>query len=129
VRSYSDVDEFLEDLDGLHVDVVPAGYRRVELQTPYVTNVICLTAIIVRKRFSEAAQLDNGTIDQTKADELVTLCEAIHKSLAAQRIRAFEDAVWEDTDFALQFERKHLREARQFTAVIRVAYRVPVSNL
>jgi hypothetical protein len=128
-RSYADWDELLEDMATVHVDVVPAGYKRAELLDRGTTVFGCLTTIGVRKRFGVSDQTDNGEIDQTKIDRLVTLCEDFHLWLAASRLPTCDAAAWDDTEVRLEFDRKHLREDRQFTAILRVGHLVPVENL
>lgn len=127
-RNYADWDEKLEDLDTIHVDVMPAGFYKAELETRATTVFGCLIWIVVRKRFTDQEQLDDNTIDPDKIDEMVALCEAIHLLLAAERLATFDDAAWDETMVKTEFDRKHLREHGQFTGVLRVGYYVPVAN-
>lgn len=128
-RSYADWDDKLEDMDSIHVDIVPSGYYRAELLDRATTAYGCLTNIAVRKRFDLNEQLDDNTIDLTAIDELVSFCESIHLYLAATRLAApVDDAIWDSTEMRLEFDRKALREDRQFTGILRVGYLVPVAN-
>jgi hypothetical protein len=128
-RNYADWDETLEEMDTLHVDVVPAGYKRAELVDRATTGFLCLVNIAVRKRFDLNEQLDDNRIDQDAIDDLVTLSEAIHSALATRRLDTPNyDPIWQETEMSLQFDRKALREHRQFTAILRVGFLVPVVN-
>lgn len=121
-RSYADWDDTLQEMDELHIDVVPVMHSDCELETRGEVKYTTLVDIGVRKRFSPETQV-NGKLPQEDLDSLVKLTEKLHELFVMSRIDAYS-AAWSSTDSRTSYVRKHLRELRQFTGIVRVGWRV-----
>jgi hypothetical protein len=121
-RSYR-TDLELEDLDTLHVDVVPVNAPS-ELASREVISYDCSVDIAVRKKFEPKDHDKAGEIDRDEIDRLMLLVQEVHEFLVRRRLTTFEEAAWQSTDIRLWYFPRHLREFRQFTGLIRVVFRV-----
>jgi hypothetical protein len=128
-RSWADWDEKLEDSDELHVDVVGIA-ADVEIEDRTTLKYTCTVHIGVRKRFKVPDQdQSTGRIDKAEVDALVLLVQQIGELFAAPsasggRLTEFDVAVWEEFKPGMWFNRKLLRENRQFTGIVRVIHTV-----
>ena len=124
-RSYADWDEQLEDAGTLHVDVVPVNYDESALDSRESIGYVVSCDVGIRKRFgTDDQEVSTGRIELAEIDDLVLLVEAIHEFFIERRLAGYESAVWRETKIRSAYIRKHLREYRQFTGMIRVSYDV-----
>jgi len=127
-RSYADwKDDELEDLDCLHVDVVPVRYDNTDLDSRGSVGYVCSVDIGVRKKFGQGDNSQSGRIRKEEVDRLVLLVEQLHEHFCKDLLSTFEDATWRDTKIPTTFSRRHLRDARLFLGVIRVSFDVSKS--
>ena len=129
-RNYADWDDALEERDELRVDVVPFGHGAPELDSRGSTEYRCQVDVVVRYRFGQPDQNEIGGIETARIDELVELVEQLHQHLcdpAERRFTNYTAATWWSTDVATSYARNHLRELRQFTAILRVTANVSVT--
>ena len=123
-RSYADWDEKLEDLDELRIDVVPSGIES-QLEHRGQLAYRVSTDIGVRQRFGQVSQdINTGRIQLATVDRLALLTEQIHEYFTTDRLTDYLAAVWISTEYRVPFLREHLRELRQFTAIIRIVHDV-----
>jgi hypothetical protein len=124
VRSYAEWDEALEDLNTLHVDVVP-------LQTGPATSLeargeveySCEIDIGVRYRFGTADQESTtGRVDPDEIDALKLLVQAIAEFFMVDRLTDTNMSIWQETEIKLGWSRKHLRQMRQFFGFVRLTF-------
>lgn len=124
-RSYADwKDDELEDLDCLHVDVVPVGHDSSDQEDRGAVGYVCTSDIGIRKKFGPRSNAQSGRIRRTEIDRLVLLVEEIHEHFCMERLPTFESAIWRETKIRTTFSRRHLRDMRMFLGVIRVSYDV-----
>lgn len=140
-RSYADWDEELTGCRDLRVDVVPVGPNNptVDTETRGEWSYVVLVDIGVRQWFgSESQDVDTGRIDVSEIDALVRLTQKIGEffmpAQSEQTGRALTNlpaAVWlprvgdkSGTEYRASFIREHLREIRQFTSIVQLAYGV-----
>jgi hypothetical protein len=123
-RSYADWDLPLEDSDRLHVDVViVTTEQKSKLDTRSGLNYLVPIDIAIRKRFSQGQQDDDtGRVNIDDIDALMLLTDEIHRLFIPRRLTTFAEAVWQETKILVAPERKHLRELRQFTGIVRVTF-------
>lgn len=122
VRSWAEWDEKLENLNTLYVDVVPAGISS-ELNDRGELVYTLETDIGVRKRFGQTDQASaTGRINASALDELALLTEELHEFFAADRPTTEQQAVWTEVEYRAPYVRKHLRELRQWTSIVRVTH-------
>ena len=110
----------LEDMDTLHVSVVPAEFLsdmadRARDRAEYTVH------IAVQKRVSkhQPPGLDNAAID-----ELMRLVEEIGDLFRHKRLAGYEDAHWVKTENKPIYDPKHLQEHGQFTSLLALTFRV-----
>ncbi len=110
----------------LHVDVVPVIHSTSELETRGSIYYEIEVDIGIRKRFDTADQDGTtGRILIAKIDELALLVEQVFEHLCELELPTFTaDHAWIETKIRQTFVRKHLRENRQFTGLLRTKYRV-----
>ena len=126
-RSYAHWDMQLEDADTLHVDVVPVGIRRSELEDRGHLNRTCDFDVGVRQRFG--GRDHEGRFQNTDIDGLVELMEGVLDFLASnngRRLSTYTDASWIEEDARVTYFPEHLRTLSQFTGILRVSYEVYV---
>lgn len=142
-RSYADWDEALEDLDTLHVDVVPVGpgNPKLVMLTRSAWEYVVSVQIGVRKRFGHTDQdSTTGRILAEEIDALILLLEKIGKyfmpsqtTQTGRRLADMPEAVWmpevgereRGTEFQTSFDREMLRNNRQYIGIVRLTYKVP----
>jgi hypothetical protein len=120
VRSY-DTETELEDLDTLHVDVVPVK-APISLETQGSVEYRSAVDIGVRKKFGQADRDASGAIDIAKIDQLILLVQQIAEALIEMRLTAHPDAAWQSTEVRVWYVPRHLRELGQFTGIVRVEF-------
>lgn len=124
-RSWADWELQLEELDELHVDVVPAGFELVEDSDRGDIVYTVMTDVGVRLRFDpRGVDGRTGRIKLERLDALSLLSEQITEFLHQDRLASYQGAVWVSTDFRTPYLQKHLRELNQWTAVTRTIYEV-----
>lgn len=123
VKSWADWDDALTDENVLHVDIVPVGHPTTELDSRTQIRRETEVDIGVRKRFGPDVQDATGRVVFGEVADLVLLVEQIEEHLCTQRLASNEpDIAWESSDVRASFIRKHLRENRQFTGIVRVTF-------
>lgn len=128
-RSYADFAEVLEDLDELHVDVVPAQHDEADLNSRDSVGYRVGLDIGIRKRFA-TAETDSltGRIAIEHIDRLILLVESVHQFLCHEDQRQLTDsATWYETTIRSTYYPPDLKEHRQFTSIIRVTYDATVA--
>jgi hypothetical protein len=125
VRSYAEWEDALEDLNTLHVDVVPVQTGpATELDDRADVEYDCEIDIGVRYRFGTADQVSaTGRVDTAKVDELILLVQEIAEFFMVDRLADANTAVWQDTEIKLGWSRKHLRQLRQFFGFVRLTFK------
>lgn len=141
VRSYADWDLELEDAGELHVDVVPFSAKAsIETRSSLVYSVSVDVGIRKRLGFDEQ-HADTGQVVNEEIDALLQLTQDIGEYFSpigelGGLLEAIPEASWSvdmgssfresssGTDFQIMYDRDHLREHRQYTAIIRFNYRV-----
>ncbi len=114
----------LEDLDTLHVDVMP-GEVTIEEASEEASQVDVEVQIAVRKRFGLDDQVEStGEVDQADIDALRRLTYEIASHFMHQRELTFLTAWCTAAKFNPHSSPAMLREQRQFTAIIRLTCRV-----
>lgn len=122
-RSYADwLDDELDDLECLHVDVVPVGHEQTDLDDRESIGYVCSVDVGVRKKFGPRDNSQAGRIKRAEIDRLVRFIEELHEHFCELTLPTFEAAVWRETKIRTTFSRKHLREKRLFLGVIRLFF-------
>lgn len=132
-RSYADWDEKLEQLNELHVDVVPVpSTTETDLDGRGATRYQCDVDIGVRYRFDAEERNADGRISVEEIDELIELLQQFHDHFTnngeGRRLTGFAGAVWQETKVRTWYVREHLRELAQYTGIIRVTYEALVQH-
>lgn len=124
IRSYAEWDEALEDLNTLHVDVVPLQTGPgTSLEARGEVEYTCEIDIGVRYRFGTADQeLTTGRVDTDKVDALKLLVQTIAEFFMTDRLADTHTASWQETEIKLGWSRKHLRQMRQFFGFVRLTF-------
>jgi hypothetical protein len=127
-RSYAEWDMQVAESDGLRVDVVlNTVEQKVDAQTRQGLKYEVPVDIAIRQRLgSDKQDLDTGRIAIEHIDNLMKLVEDIH--LLYLRSKPDDGSVWHDTKIFVAPLKHHLREFRQFTAIIRVTFWVTVKD-
>jgi len=125
--SYADWHELLEDMDTLHVDVVPVRHEDSELADRGSTKYGLTVDVGFRKRFGTSSQSSStGRITKADIDALVLMVEKAHEWFlsggSGRQLDSLPDAVWESTDIRATYIRSILRDKRMFCGVVRVKY-------
>lgn len=119
-RSYADEAMQLKDAGSLRVDVVVVGYDDADLSDRAHVALEPGLDIGIRKKFEQADQdAATGRVTNEAIDPLVGLTEEILIFLVKKRLSS---AVWRDAKFRSTIVREHLRDWKQFTAIIRVRF-------
>lgn len=120
--SFAEWDDMLEDLNVLHVDVVPVD-DETTLAGRGNTAHRCSVDVAIRKRFDAKDQdPQTGRIKRERIKELVGLLEEIAEIFAGKRLEYYEPAAWAATRNTAMYSRKHLRENRQYTGISRLTF-------
>lgn len=126
-RSYGEWNTELKDTGNLHVDVVGAGYRSIELadQSGTIRYVVDVQ-VAVRKRLE--IQTNTNRMDLAELDELRSLTERIAVHFVALELPSYQSATWVPTEGNKSIEvagdAKHLQTLHQFSGVARLSYEV-----
>lgn len=126
-RSYAEWDIELQDLGTLRVDVVPVFSPNVaDMGTRGSYRYVAPVDIGIRKRFTRTEyEPSTGKLELSDVDNLVELVEAIHEHFAdGHALAAYPSARWQESKIVASYVKKHLRELRQFTGIVRVTYAV-----
>lgn len=142
VRSYADWDLPL-DMDDceLHVDVVPFSAKPSPETRGSKEYSVSVDVCIRKKLGFDEQHSETGEIVNEEVDALVELTEQVGEYFAYDgplegRLPDVPEASWSmdtgssfreasgGTDFKAMYDRDHLRELRQYTALIRLSYRV-----
>jgi hypothetical protein len=105
----------LQDMQTLHVTVVPAGVTIQKLDRSRTQSDVQVD-IGVQKKLSEA--------DNAEIDTLMALVEEIVDFLQFRPLAGLPTALWVSTENNPIFVREHMSEMRQFTSVLTLNYRV-----
>ena len=126
--SYADWHDELEDMDTLHVDVVPVRHEDSELADRGRTKYGMTVDVGFRKRFGTSSQSSStGRITKADIDALVLMVEKAHEWFVdngGRKLSTMPNAVWESTDIRATYIRKILRDKRMYVGVVRVKYEV-----
>ncbi len=143
VRSYADWefdaktqdDLALREEDKLRVDVV--GHmteQTVELAARGSKAALVIPVdIAVRRRLGRDKQNDDtGLLELEPIDELMLLVQQLYLMFMPTRPTDFPHSVWDGENGGVKIlvapDRRHLRDLRQFTGLIRVFFKVYVNN-
>lgn len=143
VRSYADWefdaktqdDLTLREEEKLRVDVV--GHmteQTVELGTRGGKATIVIPVdIAVRQRLGRDKQDDDtGLVELDPIDELMLLVQQLYLMFMPIRLTNFAYAVWDGENGGVKIltapDRRHLRDLRQFTGLIRIYFKVVLDN-
>lgn len=130
VRSYADWDEELAADDGdLHVDVVVSQTgTEDELATRGSAALSTPIDIGVRRKFGVSQQDDStGRVEVSEIDALQYLTQELRVFFLGAALTGYAGAKWKSSNPRLTFNRRHLRENRQYTAIIRLVFDSRVS--
>ena len=124
VRSYAEWDDALEDLNELHVDVVPlqTGPQIIHDERGGV-EYTCQIDIGVRYRFGTSEQESmTGRVDVVEVDGLKLLLEEIAEFFIPVRLSDTNLATWKATDIQQSWSRPHLKNFRQYFGFVRLTF-------
>lgn len=128
-RSFAEWDESLEDLDTLHVDVVPSKWETLLLDrgdgTGATTNIrhSVTMQIVVRKRFSRQS---NERFRLGDIDAMLLLLQRINDFFVQNEPVGVSNANWSQSRIAAGYTRDHLRNNGQYTGVVEITCDVDV---
>jgi len=126
VRSYAEWDESLEDLNVLHLDVVPSSLEH-DIETRGDIKWIVGVDVGVRQRFGQDSQnTSTGRIAIEELDAIAYLFQEICEFFTTDRLVDFDSCVWSSTTVRTAFARMVLKENRQFQAIVRIIHEVEV---
>ncbi len=140
-QGYADWDLKLEDLDSLRlqerdklrVDVVTHTTQQDHAAITRggkVRYTVPIDIAIRRKLGADKQDDDTGEISVEAKDVLMQLVFEIASLFTLQRLAEFQAGVWDQekggTTIPVCPDKTHLREHRQFTAIIRIFFRVDV---
>ena len=126
-RSYADWASDIEELNGLHVDVVPVTYEENELDTEGSVGYLCTVDIGVRLWFTQTERGAKKRVDRAKVDRLILFIQELNEFFCKDRGRSLTEyptAAWEKTKIRAAYSRKHLAKHKMFLGLIRVSYTV-----
>ena len=125
-RSYADWKATLEGEDEkLHVDVIVVRHDDVELVDKTTIAYDNAIQVAVRRKFGQS-ELVNKRVRIESVDQHVELLEEVNKALCGGRITGFEDAIWTKSVIEASYVPAHLKDAKQYTGLIRFTYKVDV---
>ncbi len=126
--TYADADELLDASIGeeVRIDVVvPSDFETVELETRGSAKRVATVEIVLRKKFGPADQAnETGRIEKAEIDALLELAERLGLAATYERLTDFTDAAWTGSDHDPLFDRKRLRQERQFFSVILITFEI-----
>lgn len=120
-RNFSTDELKLDDADEIHVDITPIGHDESDLISRGTIGYLARLRIGVRFKFGEADQEGDGRLDPAAVDDMIALVEAIHETIATGQ---FCGASWVDGSIPFVVVHQHLRDWRQFTAIISERFRI-----
>jgi hypothetical protein len=125
-RSYADWELELKKATPLRVDLVTViNKQRIELDTRNSYSYTIPVDIAVRQRFTDDKwQDDNGRAVVSEVDALMLFTQEIYELFMPNRLTTYTDAVWNSTEILVAPHTEHLRQNKQFTAVIRLVFGV-----
>ena len=126
-RNYADFDLELTD-EAVHVDVVAVTTKQtLDLASRgQITREVPID-VALRKRFPQSSQdVSSGRVQVAEIDAMMLLAEEIASLLVPQRLGGAVNAVWQSTELLAMPVVKHIRELRQFTAIIRTTFTTTV---
>lgn len=122
-----DVDTALEDMDELHVDVVPGPLEMIpdsRVSVAYTASV----DVAVRYRFGTDEQFaDTGKVDVSEIYKYMLLTQQIAEEVAKPANRApssVPTAAWIGCEIRWPWVPDDMRQRRQYTGIVRATYRV-----
>ena len=119
VRSYAEwKTEELNDVDCLHVDVVPVKHEDEDLDDRESIGYVCAYDVGVREKFGPQDAAQSGRTRQERIDRLVLLVEEIHEHFAALQLD--DDTVWRGATIRLSYSPDHLRDKNMFVGIVLV---------
>lgn len=104
----------LEDMDTLHVSVVPKSITE-EVASRSSADYHYQIDIGVQKRFS--------SIENTEIDPLVDLVEQIAALFKLATLAEYPSVTWIKTEHPALYSPEHMAQLRQFTSVLTLTYR------
>ena len=124
VRSYAEWDDALEDLNELHVDVVPLQTGpATTLQERASVEYSCQVDIGVRYRFGTSEQESTtGRVDVVEVDGLKLLLQEIAEFFMVDRLTDTNLATWQETNIQHSWSRPHLKNFRQYFGFVRLTF-------
>lgn len=120
----------LDECDKLRVDVVTHGsLQQLAMSSRGTVSYSIPVDIMIRRRFGQDKQNDDtGKIEVSEIDKLMFLFEQIHLMFAQQRLADSQLTVWDGegggTKPLWTPNIEHLKQWRQFSALLRVFFRV-----
>lgn len=119
------IDLEIEDAKRLHVDFAihstAQEAEQVAIARAAMTSPI---DVVIRKKFGLVDQeAATGRLQTEEIDRMMALTQAMHLKMMAKRLEGFSDAAWRNTELLAAPVKEHLRDLRQFTAVIRLTFR------
>lgn len=126
-RSGGDWNAELNDFEKLHVDVIGAGYKSIELaDSSGSIRYVVETQIAVRERVRKNPDKDRIPMDVI--EPLRDLVEKIAAHFVTLELPTYTAAAWQPTEgnrpIEVAGDATHLRELHQFSGVIRLAHEV-----
>jgi len=104
----------LEDMDALHVSVVPKSMTE-EAASRNDVDYQYQIDIGVQKRFTK--------LESSEIDPLVDLVEQIAALFKLASLPTYTDVTWIKTDHPALYAPEHMEQLRQFTSVLTLTYR------
>ena len=110
----------------LHVDVVATiTKQKVELSTNGSYSYTVPIDVVIRKHLGEDKQVDGtGRVARAAVKEMMFLTQQLFEYAMPERLPDFDEAVWQATEILVAPNTKHLRDWKQFSAIVRITYEV-----
>lgn len=124
-RNYADATTELSVANVTTLDVTPLAYDEADLVARSSLGYVATLRLGVRHKFSADFADSAGRIPLAKVDELVKLVEEIYEFLATRQFD--EIAAWIGGGIPFIVAHDHLRQQRQFSAIIRARFRIEAS--
>lgn len=119
------VDLELEDAKILHVEF--AVHTTAQEAEQVAVGRAAMTSpidVVIRKKFGLVDQeAATGRLQTEEIDRMMALTQAIHLKMMGKRLAGYSDAAWRGTELLAAPVKEHLRDLRQFTAVLRLTFR------
>ena len=126
-RSYADWDLELQPTDGLRVDVATVSTKQEanhDTREPSLHYIVQVD-VAIRRKFGPEHYSGTGRVPNAQIDPLILLVQEIHALFVQHRFSGNDGAIaWEKSPQLMALPViKHLRELKQFTAIIRLTFR------